>query len=278
MRSPAPLVQFMSEFKARHEEDERRLMKDPAFRAERARLAEQERLREEHERLAFEASKRQSRERRRTAAGIPDGHWPWLDELSETDSVCVVRAFAEDAEKRTLALLGSVGTGKSVAACAYLDWPLTRKEWRGEVMTDRGAGRHEERPLSALFVSARPLARISDYAEERWDELRRVDRLVIDDLGRETLDSKGRALANIVDLLCERHDRARRTVITANMTTPQFRARYCAADGGRLWDRLLQAGIFYELGGESMRRPTPRTAKTSRNSPSRAPGKEADPS
>jgi DNA replication protein DnaC len=137
--------------------------------------------------------------------------------------------------------------------------------WSSSVMGPHGIGRHEDRPLSALFISAPRLARISDYSEDRWDELRRVDRLVIDDFGRETLDSKGRALGNIVDLLCERHDGARRTVFTANMTTAQFRTRYCGTDGGRLWDRLRQGGRFCEMGGESMRA-TPKAPARSRRS------------
>lgn len=78
-------------------------------------------------------------------------------------------------------------------------------------------------------------------------ELARVPLLVLDELGRETLI--GPTLSRIDTMLTARHDNRLATLITTNLTQPEFKKRY----GDHTMDRVLASGGYAEIASSSRR-------------------------
>lgn len=184
-----------------------------------------------------------ARNKGRKSAGIPPRVLPLLDALKLTEPVAAVRAFMADQARSLLVLAGPTGCGKTVAACLALDLGLVL-EVQGPFVRPTNAGE---------FLKAIDLLRIDTFDSEPWENLGKEPVLVIDDLGTEPLDEKGWGLSKIAALLDDRYDGCRKTVITTNLTGDQFKARY--RDGGRLADRLREAGSYIQFSGQSLRRP-----------------------
>lgn len=216
-----------------------RLAADPGYQA---RLAEEEQQRQaEHARWC-----RELRTRALRAAEVPRRVTEVLGSATETDAVRAVRAFMLPGVPRSmLFLLGGTGCGKTVAACLGLSEAIRLVDGdEGGVPSARNVGR---------FVKAIQLVRAGTFDGEFWGALERAPVLVLDDLGSEPLDEKGWALGNIAALLDARYDARRRTIVTSNLPWARLRARYCEADGGRLLDRVREAGAVVEFDGKSMR-------------------------
>jgi DNA replication protein DnaC len=194
----------------------------------------------------------------------------------ETASVAAVRAFIAT-EDSFLVLAGRPGTGKTVASVVGMaEIPPERV---GTYDNPFGGTGVLERRRTFRFADSNELAQASNFDGDLWAQLRRVHLLVIDDAGRETLDSTGRALGNLVNLLCRRHDDAKRTILTTNLDATGWLRRYTAQDGGRLLDRMREQehrhgrSPFYVVAGPSLR-----GASVPRNGRSGAPPQEANPS
>lgn len=172
-------------------------------------------------------------------AKIPERVIPLLANADDTDAVRKVLEFV-DGRKTLLVLAGGTGCGKTVAACVGLD------SW---VIVENGTVRRVGR-----FVKSIDLVRAGTFDGDFWDDLAEASMLVIDDLGTEPLDEKGWALANLAALIDQRYDANRKTILTTNLDVARFKARYCN-DGGRLADRIREAGAFVEFDGASLRRP-----------------------
>lgn len=127
---------------------------------------------------------------------------------------------------RLLLLSGGVGTGKSVAAGYAIQRSPGRWMHASEIAK---AGRFE--------------------AEARWRELTGCRLLVIDDLGSEFNDAGGWGRAKLTELVLERYEDAKRTVITTNLDGKQW-ATY--ADQ-RIRDRVKGNGMARVIGGKSKR-------------------------
>lgn len=180
-----------------------------------------------------------SRERCRKLTEMPERVLRLLGLARATDAVKAVREFLANDSRTLLVLAGGTGCGKTVAACVGLDEYLLLEGW-----SYRRAGR---------FVKAIDLVRAGTFDREFWDGYAATPMLVVDDLGTEPLDEKGWALANLAALIDKRYDACRKTILTTNLDVAKFKARYCAADGGRLIDRLREAGAFVEFDGASLR-------------------------
>lgn len=131
-----------------------------------------------------------------------------------------------------LTLGGETGTGKTVAAACLCCEAFER------VRSESFEGRFW-RPGWARFVKANELARLSYFAAEdrNWlEHLAVVRYLAIDDLGAELASTSfGATLEGLVDA------RARnkvRTVLTTNLDSKTFEARY----GARVWRRIKDFG------------------------------------
>ncbi len=148
------------------------------------------------------------------------------------------------ADKRTfpaLVMLGDVGQGKTVAAawCAV--------EWaRGYPWNKLPTGSNE-RPM--VWLDGPRLRELGSFDEAAADLLASAataQLTIVDDAGR---DGSPRAMEALSDVLMERVDNYRPTVLTSNLKGEQFRARY----GVALADRLRACAVVPKLTGASMR-------------------------
>jgi hypothetical protein len=182
--------------------------------AEAARLAEYERDRKADERRWLEG------------AGVPLHVLDVLERgIGDTAPLLAVK---DGRGERVVILGGEVGTGKTVAAC----WALA-----------------EPRVKTGLFVRAVKMARWERYDADAMDDLLRPALLVIDDLGGEFNDAKGNFLAIFEEVMTDRVENKRRTIITTNLDVVAFRGRY----GDRQLDRCRELGRYEWFGGASMR-------------------------
>jgi DNA replication protein DnaC len=219
----------------RERDHKRRMIEDPAYRAEIEAKEHEERRRRESE-------AERVLERAWETAGIEPRVIRVLREPRPTTALRHVREFMADEHHTILLLAGSPGNGKTVAACSALVGAV-----RGDYsMQADHIGR---------FVKAIDLVRAGTFDAAFWSGLRETPVLVIDDLGAEPLDEKGWALANLASLLDSRYDAEAKTILTMNLTPARFHARYCANDGGRLFDRIREVGTTVQIREPSMRRP-----------------------
>lgn len=123
----------------------------------------------------------------------------------------------------TCILSGPTGSGKNVAAM-YLAIHRNGAYFLGSTISD-------------LALGESPILR----------GLRSVPLLVLDELGREALI--GPTLSRIDTLLVHRHDNRLGTLITTNLTSVEFKARY----GGHILDRAESSGGYTEVMGGSRR-------------------------
>lgn len=141
-----------------------------------------------------------------------------------------------------LALVGDVGQGKTVAAA----WCVV--EWaRGYPWNSLPTGTNQQ-PM--VWLDGPRLRELSSFSEEAQDLLAAAataELTVVDDAGR---DGSPRAIEAVSDVLMERVDRMRATVLTSNLKGEAFKARYGAA----LADRLRAVAAVPKLAGQSMRK------------------------
>lgn len=141
-----------------------------------------------------------------------------------------------------LVMAGDVGQGKTVAAawCA-LEW-ARRYPWNA---LPSGSNRQ---PFA--WIDGPGMRKLGEWGEEAQDLLAgaaTADLTVIDDAGRE---GDRRAYEALSDLIMERVDRNRATILSSNMKGEMFRARY----GMALADRLRSRAVLVTARGTSMRR------------------------
>ncbi len=237
----------------------KRMAEDPEYRAQREREERERKEKEEAEHRAWrEEWAARARLSRWRAAGIPERVQRLLDAPQRTDAVAAVRRFVADPDRTLLLLAGGVGCGKTVAACVGMD----ERDAAGEAAAAKAdAWYSPSGKTSFRFVKAIDLTRAGTYDSDFWHELEVAGLLVIDDLGTEPRDEKGWASANLAALLDARYDACRKTIITTNLNAERFKAIY-GNDGGRLIDRLREAGSFVELAGASLRKAPSRPTGT----------------
>lgn len=132
-----------------------------------------------------------------------------------------------------LVLAGIPGVGKSVAALLWL--------------VDRAKGK----PECLRWVQSGDLARGYAYDQEAFEAIANVYALVIDDLGVEYLDERGRYLCTLEELLSRRFARMKKTILTTNIVDPAvFADRYKE----RITSRIHEAGAYVVCTGDDLRR------------------------
>lgn len=142
-----------------------------------------------------------------------------------------------------LVLLGPVGRGKTVAAAWVVQQFVREWRWNEQPTT-------QEPVEPCMFVEASRLTRLSDYAsadQQFFRQLERTHLLVLDDIGDEASEP---GKAKLLDVLMARDAASRRTILTGNVNSTKFRARY----GDAIADRLNTRGIAPNLTGPSLRR------------------------
>jgi hypothetical protein len=144
----------------------------------------------------------------------------------QTDAISQAELWWREKPRPLLFVLaGSPGTGKSFAA----GWMIWR--FGGRFVT---AGEIQRRLKEPEFFSS----------------LRLPSLLVIDDLGAERLDDWDQCLSAIQQVICERTDGGRFTVLPTNLEPAQLGERY----GERVRDRIRTLGRVRTFEGDSLRR------------------------
>ena len=181
-------------------------------------------------------------------AGIPSEVLAWLPKIEPRTALDGAKTWwrGDRAVLSALVLVGPPGCGKSVAA----GWVALQvaKSWPWNSMA--GGDAHPRLPfvwldgpkLSALSAIGAPEAELMASAA-------RACLLVVDDAGRE---GNRPAIEALSDVLSERIDNKRSTVLTSNLVGESFRNRY----GLALSDRLRAHATVINLAAvKSMRTP-----------------------
>lgn len=213
---------------------------NPAKAAEYRRLCEM--LDAESKRFECEERERVSLDRTlRTSAvklersGAGERSLQAAASAKDTEALGVVKRWLAEKGKVWLALCGSPGTGKSVAAT----WAVREAIRGGSTAAFRRTA--EIAKLSGFEAGAAELA-----------HLKRVDLLALDDFGAELLTDYARA--QLFELLDARHEAYGRTILTSNL---QWIGPGGMAErlGERLVDRIAEGGTRQQLSAaKSMRR------------------------
>lgn len=150
-------------------------------------------------------------------------------------AVCDATRAVDGHRDGCLLLLGEPGTGKSVAAARWvLTAGLSMRPWWGIDGADGFVWSYRGPRL--LWRTAKSLSRVKQYDKDEMETLLCPDRLVIDDIGMEYLDTKGFLASLIDEIVHERHRRELPTVMTANLSPADFMERY----GKRVVDRIAE--------------------------------------
>ena len=150
----------------------------------------------------------------------------------------------------SLLLLGGVGTGKTVAACAAL-----AKNWRtwSTFMLEPGDMPPQYAWRSGVFVDMADLAGRGLFDSDGKLTLHRAREAalaILDDTGRE----RGDGAQALEDVFMARFAAGRKTIITANLSIENVKERL----GARVIDRIQGNGRIVSTGAESLRGMGPR--------------------
>lgn len=148
----------------------------------------------------------------------------------------VAQFFTDPGSKFGLALMGTPGNGKTIMARAIKAVIDTIAELA--IINDRGGSKAE-------MVTAKQLVRLYRTDFDRWEKLCIRPFLIIDDFGEEPVEvmDYGNVINPVIDLLSQRYDEQKLTILTTNVTNKQIRKTY----GDRIADRfneMMQVIIF----------------------------------
>lgn len=212
----------------------------PAEAAEYRRLCDA--LDKETRRIEREAQERNNLERalrlssvKLERSGVGERSLNAAADAQDTEALSVVKRWLGAKDKHWLALCGTPGTGKSVAAT----WAVR------EAIRSGG---------TAAFRRTAEIAKLSGFeaGAAEMEHLKRVHLLALDDFGAELLTDYARA--QLFELLDARHEAYGRTILTSNL---QWMGAGGMAErlGERLVDRIAHAGTRQQLQpAKSMRR------------------------
>lgn len=167
--------------------------------------------------------------------------------LGETAALAAVRKFIK-APETFLLLTGGPGAGKTAAA-SRLMLQAQRFGWCANCWLEA----RSYSSLNGLVVRAAELARKSVFGPEAdafWQQLARVEWLLLDELGTEPMPEKGLWLGMLDALIDERWREKRKTALTTNLDPATFAKRY----GARIADRVAGDGLVVGCGDVSLRR------------------------
>lgn len=138
----------------------------------------------------------------------------------------VVNWLTNPQAKPWLMLCGACGNGKSTMVKAL------KQLFKLRPIIDSQDGK----PMGLVIVDAKTISEYCRKEDCAFLEMKKKPMLAIDDLGIEPLEvqSFGNIYTPLIDLLTERYEEQRITIITSNLTPEQIRAQY----GDRIADRL----------------------------------------
>jgi DNA replication protein DnaC len=158
--------------------------------------------------------------------------------LDKSVVLSLVRCEWVESGKTNLLITGATGTGKTWLACAFC-MAAARKQLT--IGYHRIGGMLEELDM----------ARHDGERRKKQDALRKLDLLVLDDMGIDKLSHNG-----VVDLLTVLDDRVGRksTIVAAQMPVKRWHEYLGGgAEADAIMDRLVHSSRTIELEGESLR-------------------------
>lgn len=176
--------------------------------------------------------------------GIPIRHLDSMARMKPTGAVTEAKRWNMEGN---LVLSGGVGIGKSFAAAlALCRWAESRMVIRRPCDDPDSIAAHAAAKCG--WFRAAGLLTTGEKAERMRNEAARLPLIVVDDLGTE--NGSGWAMSLLSDIMAERYDCERQTIITTNIgSMDRLAERYDA----RIADRILAGGIFAPCTGTSMR-------------------------
>tara|TARA_B100000029_G_scaffold373691_1_gene367937 strand:+ start:961 stop:1686 length:726 start_codon:yes stop_codon:yes gene_type:complete len=175
--------------------------------------------------------------------GVPKRIAENLKDLKDTKAIRIVEDFINAPDRGwCLILSADKGAGKSTAAAYWLMKQAIMADLNPSVM---GA------PVRKWWSGTR-LARVNGYNSE-FEKLAQVSFMVLDDLGIEYLDKNGNFLQRLDEIMDERYSNYRKTIITTNLNSEDFKARYGERIADRIREGFNHGGAFMELSDKSMR-------------------------
>lgn len=153
--------------------------------------------------------------------------------LQRTPAITAAARWMEDDKRSVLAVLGTVGVGKTTSAALVVMRTLMRRS-RSKV----------------VYVKEPTLIRWRKFVRytQRLDEAIDADLLVLDELGTAVAREADEARMAVLEMVDDRLGKGR-TMLLGNLTRLAFAERYDA----RLVDRLRQVGLVVEVNGQSLR-------------------------
>lgn len=170
----------------------------------------------------------------KAVVGLPNR---FHDALEDPKLTAAVRGANTWLRKGTLFLHGEHGTGKSFAA-AYALYLLAREQFLRDWKHPTAWGAFHALWLSAYRMTTR---------DELYEDARVAPILVLDDLGGE--ESTGRARGRVCEVLSERYNQCRITIITTNISVTEMSKIY----GQRVAERVFGDGLGVCCTGDSLR-------------------------
>ena len=148
----------------------------------------------------------------------------------------VAQFFTEPGTKFGLTLMGLPGNGKSTMARAIAAVIDSIADLA--IINERSGSK-------AVMVTAKQLVRYYRTHPDQWENLCFKPFLIIDDFGEEPVEvvDYGNVINPVIDLLSQRYDEQKLTILTTNATNLQIRKTY----GDRIADRfneMMQVIIF----------------------------------
>lgn len=159
--------------------------------------------------------------------------------VKDTTALKTVQEFmTKPREAWCLVLAGPKGCGKSTAAAHYL-WENTAAQLHSPPKTQR-------------WWTAAKVSRVSSFNDE-LEKLMKTPVLVIDDLGVEYMDKGGHFGHRLDELISDRYDNFRKTIITTNLNKKDFQDRYGARVTDRIREGFKHGGDYKEINEKSLR-------------------------
>ncbi len=163
----------------------------------------------------------------------------YIDDDKTNNAIKKAAKWLTGNHKVGLLLYGGVGNGKStltIAICNLIDL-LNEQTW--------GSG-------SVDIVTALNLANVAINDSNRFDRIKKAEKLIIDDLGTEPSSVKnwGNEISPVTEILYYRYDRMLFTVVTSNLNDNEIKERY----GIRIADRIDEMFDKVFFSGESYRK------------------------
>ena len=170
--------------------------------------------------------------------GVPKAHW---DVMVSPATIEPGYAALEACERpyreasRVTIFGGLPGTGKSLAAAITLDGSISLTDEDGKWAPTSNPEDVASDEHQALFLNASRLDGYGADVDELERRALRIAWLALDDVGMGK-SASSIAATRIENLLCERHDAERPTIITTNLAPTPF-WQILGGIGGRLHDR-----------------------------------------